>query len=367
MPTVSEGLAATVGADGRIYAMGGFSGTGFLNSVEAYDPATNLWATVASLPTATDSLAAASADGIVYAIGGASGNGTVGTVETLSIQPLHVLSGSLTAGTINLALTEGTPFNGPITTFQASNTLETASNFAATINWGDGTPNSAGTITGGFGQFTVSGSHTYAQPGNYAPTVNIIDSTGLEITAGGSLSWQEAPSMTTASAFLASAVGLDGRIYALGGANNNLQPINTVQAYNTATSSWTTLAPMPTARLSFAAATGANGLIYAIGGDGSGSVVSAVEAYDPATNTWMTMAPLPTAVANVTAATGPDGRIYIFGGRRQQQRGIDDGAGLQPLRQRMVHGGAAAGGPLGRRGRYRARRSHLCHWRGGQF
>ncbi len=42
------------------------------------------------------------------------------------------------------------------------------------INWGDGTT-SAGTVTGGGGTFTVSGSHTYATSGSFPVTVTLTD------------------------------------------------------------------------------------------------------------------------------------------------------------------------------------------------
>ncbi len=73
--TQRSGLAAATGADGRIYAMGGSSTdtNGYLAhpAAEAYDPRTNAWTTVAALPTERWGLAgAAGADGRIYAIGG---------------------------------------------------------------------------------------------------------------------------------------------------------------------------------------------------------------------------------------------------------------------------------------------------------
>ena len=79
MPTARSGHGAAMGLDGRIYVMGGYYGSAFdqnatLNVVEAYDPSTDQWATVAPLPTARDWLAAAAApDGRIWAIGGHTG------------------------------------------------------------------------------------------------------------------------------------------------------------------------------------------------------------------------------------------------------------------------------------------------------
>jgi hypothetical protein len=70
MPTARNALAAVVGPDGRIYAMGGYAAS-ILDTVEAYSPATNSWTAGASLPTPRTALAAAlGSDGRIYAIGG---------------------------------------------------------------------------------------------------------------------------------------------------------------------------------------------------------------------------------------------------------------------------------------------------------
>ena len=53
-------------------------------------------------------------------------------------------------------------------------TGNTPSDFTATINWGDGTT-TAGTVAGGNGIFTVSGSHTYTSAGQDTVTVTLAD------------------------------------------------------------------------------------------------------------------------------------------------------------------------------------------------
>jgi hypothetical protein len=62
----------------------------------------------------------------------------------------------------DLQATQVVPFNGPVLSFLDSNTATTAGDLTASINWGDGSPPSVGTITGSNGFFTVSGKHTYA-------------------------------------------------------------------------------------------------------------------------------------------------------------------------------------------------------------
>ncbi|HJT59856.1 MAG TPA: choice-of-anchor Q domain-containing protein [Ktedonobacteraceae bacterium] len=67
--------------------------------------------------------------------------------------------------------TEGAAFNGEV----ASGTYTGNGSLSATINWGDGA-HSRGIISG-TGTFTVSGSHTYAEEGNY--TISITVSNGI--------------------------------------------------------------------------------------------------------------------------------------------------------------------------------------------
>lgn len=85
MPTPRFGLAAAVGADGRIYAIGGYTYGGITDTVEIYDPSTDSWTTGPSLQTPRAYLAAAvDHGGNIYAIGGYYGSKYVGTVEELT-------------------------------------------------------------------------------------------------------------------------------------------------------------------------------------------------------------------------------------------------------------------------------------------
>jgi hypothetical protein len=95
-------------------------------------------------------------------------------------------------GRINVLLNSpsarGTNFNAVATvaasgvqvaSFIDYDTTKTAASFTATINWGDATAPSAGTVTAdGSGGFNVTGTHTYAAPGLYTVTVQIADTAG---------------------------------------------------------------------------------------------------------------------------------------------------------------------------------------------
>src|SRR5207245_10930553 len=73
--------------------------------------------------------------------------------------------------------TEGTSFSGSVGTFIDSDGNTNPALYTATINWGDGTGTSSGTVTGSGGTngVTVSGTHTYAEEGSFAVRVSITD------------------------------------------------------------------------------------------------------------------------------------------------------------------------------------------------
>ena len=91
---------------------------------------------------------------------------------------------SFTPGTIAISVAEGANFNGTVATFTDSNTANVASDFTASIDWGDGST-ATGTVSGSAGNFAVSGSHTYAEDGSFSPTVTLTDTGGVSATATG--------------------------------------------------------------------------------------------------------------------------------------------------------------------------------------
>ncbi len=55
--------------DGYIYAVGGWEGTGRLDSIERYDPQLNTWSYVAPMKMAVTSPAVVACDGHLYVTG----------------------------------------------------------------------------------------------------------------------------------------------------------------------------------------------------------------------------------------------------------------------------------------------------------
>jgi hypothetical protein len=108
---------------------------------------------------------------------------------------VKVQDAPLTAAGVSLSSKAGAPFSDPVATFTDANPDGTASDFSATINWGDGTT-SPGTVSGP-GTFTVSGTHTYTAGGTYAVTVSIVDSGGATATVFDAAAVSAVPGLTS--------------------------------------------------------------------------------------------------------------------------------------------------------------------------
>ena len=76
--------------------------------------------------------------------------------------------------------------SGAIGTFTDPNPFDTASDFSATIIWGDGVV-SPGVITGSNGSFTISGDHEYELGGTYQATVKLGYVSGFGLGAASSV------------------------------------------------------------------------------------------------------------------------------------------------------------------------------------
>ena len=235
MPTRRGYMAATLGPDGLIYVIGGSnragdSGLSWLNTVEAYDPATNSWTTVASVSIPRYGLAAVTgSDGLIYAIGGNSG-GVDNTVEA---------------------------YNSQTHSWASVAPLPTARSGLAAVQGSDGRIYAIG------GQGSKGNSLNTVEA--YDPKTN---------------SWASVAPLPTARSGLAAVQGSDGRIYAIGGKDSQGNSLNTVEAYDPKTNSWTTVVSLPTTRYDLGVALGLDGRIYTVGGfTGGSNFVNNVEAY----------------------------------------------------------------------------------------
>jgi hypothetical protein len=107
-----------------------------------------------------------------------AGGATASSSAIATVTESDVLSGS--PATFSATATQS--FSGVVATFTDTNTANVAGDLTATIDWGDGTT-SAGTVSGGGGAFTVSGSHTYASSGTFPVAVTLTDDSPGTATA----------------------------------------------------------------------------------------------------------------------------------------------------------------------------------------
>jgi hypothetical protein len=102
--------------------------------------------------------------------------------ELLRQQQRRHLRYTLTASGATFDATTGAAFLGPVASFTSTDPSATAADFTATINWGDGTRNSTGVITG-TNPFTITSVHTFKSFLNIdLVTITIVDQNGRTVT-----------------------------------------------------------------------------------------------------------------------------------------------------------------------------------------
>src|SRR4051812_44028311 len=119
-------------------------------------------------------------------------------------------TGQITVADVNIAgdprpatAAAGSVFTGEVARFKDANPLSSAGDFTSTIDWGDGTPITTGTITGEQGSFSVSGTHTYTAPGAFPVRVTFAHPTSppavalSTVTVGAAVLAPQAPQNPT--------------------------------------------------------------------------------------------------------------------------------------------------------------------------
>ncbi len=95
-----------------------------------------------------------------------------------------VLDAPLAAIALPINPVENTPFTAVVATFTDANPGSSVGDFSATIDWGDGSPTSAGVVAARpGGGFQVTGSHTYGGPATFTVQVTIRDAGGSTTVA----------------------------------------------------------------------------------------------------------------------------------------------------------------------------------------
>ncbi|MFQ5741873.1 MAG: Kelch repeat-containing protein [Acidobacteriota bacterium] len=105
---------------------------------------------------------------------------------------------------------------------------------------------------------------------------------------------------------------LQNRLFVIGGFRQDFSPVSSVFAYDPRNGQWTQKASLPEARGAMGVAT-VNGRIYAAGGSPA-QLGTRLTVYDPGTDTWTALPEMPTN-RNHLAAAGLGGKLYAFSGR----------------------------------------------------
>ena len=257
LPTARSEMPVAVTED-RFYIPGGFLG---LRSLEAYDPATNEWTSLADMPQGRHHAMSAGYGGKVYVFGGAQNTSWLPTNTTWIYDPAANV------------WTERTPMP------------ETRMSGAA-VTLGDGIY-----VIGG-----VGGTEALLR---YDPAAD---------------TWTSLAPLPRHREHLA-AVVFNGELWALGGRQSDSATLAGIDIYDPVTNTWRDGPAMLEARSGFGAAV-ANGKIVAVGGEvldrQPWQVLATAEVYDPESG-WSALPDLPTGLHGHPLAAAGD-RIYALGG-----------------------------------------------------
>ena len=214
-PLMAQGATFT-GVEGNstgAVLLATFSDAGGTLPPSSYAASVNWGDGTFSSPTITSS---GTADGISFLVSGGHTYAKPGVYQVIvTIQDpdgAHAFANSqavvadaaLAPATIqpSMSMTEGKPFYGQIAAFGDTNPTSTPADFAAAIDWGDGTPLVLGTVSqpGGPGTpFIVAGTHTFADAGlnggigHFPILVNVVDTGGARASIVGTADVADVP------------------------------------------------------------------------------------------------------------------------------------------------------------------------------
>lgn len=253
--------------DGRVLVAGGcdsiFYCTG-TNTAEVYDPATDTWATVASMnaPRRSDAAVTPLIDGRVLVVGGSAYAGAY-----IPVNPVAEVYDPVTD------------------TWEATGAM-VSTRTAVTV-----TPLADGRVLAvGIGNTTEL----------YDPLTN---------------SWAAAGNLQIARALHVAASLTDGRVLVVGGLGSGA--LSSAEVYDPATDTWSVTAPPGTARsMGHTATVLANGWVLIAGGkDETRQVTNSAELFNPVTGTWFATAPMADPrVFHFSALLLTTGQTLVVGG-----------------------------------------------------
>ncbi|HEX8201934.1 MAG TPA: Ig-like domain-containing protein, partial [Isosphaeraceae bacterium] len=146
-----------------------------------------------------------------------------GNLATSAVS-VSVADAPLTLTGVAIAAVEGVPFEGPVATLIDANARDRADQFTASIDWGDGTPPSAGTVQAVRpGEFRIIGRHAYASA-SLAPRSVTVVVAGVE--PGSNSARTTAAATVTDSPLTARGVTVNGRAGTFSGTVANFTDAN---------------------------------------------------------------------------------------------------------------------------------------------
>jgi serine/threonine protein kinase/N-acetylneuraminic acid mutarotase len=312
MPEAAGSVGATYAA-GRVFAIGGESTTSVSDSVQAYDIPKGRWSKLPSLPTARHGVAAATLDGAVYAIGGATEPGHVGSTKEADVLDLSGGPAQTTAG-----LSWRTVADAPEPTQYAGSTevggrvwlmggisageqatTETAAYDRAINTWtaGPKLPQALHHVMA----VTYQGDPVVI--GGFVPGAELTSKQSDRVYVLHDDQWEPLPPLNRARAAAAAAV-VGNKIVVVGGqADGKL--VRETEVFDG--QRWTIAADIPTPREHLGAASDGK-YLYAVGGRNlsADKNSAALERYDPASDSW-------TKLKNMPKTTGSVGAAFVAG------------------------------------------------------
>jgi hypothetical protein len=181
LPARRSEFNVVAGADGRIYVLGGYDEQSIpTTAVDVYLPGSKLWVSGPRLTTERYYFAStAGPAGRIYVFGGYFDSTSAEVLPTTAV----IANAALHASGRTVQTSVGVPFNGLVASFTDDNPFATATDFSATINWGDGNSSAGAVAADPSGGYEVRGVHTYASAGSKSIVVTIRDQGGSIATA----------------------------------------------------------------------------------------------------------------------------------------------------------------------------------------
>ncbi len=263
LATQRTSLAAAALGDGKIYAIGGQSGsTAALSSVEVYDPATNLWTAGPSIPAGRRDIRATVLNNTIYVPGGYTGSAT----SNLMFQ-FNGTTWSQSPGSMNTAVNRAVVVSDPQTSrilvfggqfgFSATNLTQAYTTTGSTWSLLAPLPVALDRAAG-----ARIGRKVYIS-GGATSSVN----TTLYIYNLDTNTWTTGPA-APGPQVEAGGVAAGSRFCMVGGSSALSSPEIAVTAcYDTVAGAWSMLPSLNVGRVQLAATVGALGGIYALGGN----------------------------------------------------------------------------------------------------